>query len=134
MILLLRTGPAAEIRQLGQRHVHAERAGAGLEPREAPMQIRLHRAGRNEIAEQQLRGNVGSHRPSGDALAGREAHPASFAAFDDQRGDRRICADDGTARLRGTRHGLTIAPMPPTAWPHTPGLPLTSPKQWCSST
>src|SRR5437868_2092924 len=26
-----------------------------------------------------------------------------------------------------------IAPMPPIAWPQTPFLPFTSPKQWCSS-
>ena len=31
--------------------------------RETPMQIRLQTAGRHEIAEQQLRGDVGSHRP-----------------------------------------------------------------------
>ena len=27
-----------------------------------------------------------------------------------------------------------IAPMPPTAWPHAPRLPFTSPITWCSST
>ena len=38
----------------------------------------------------------------------------------------RVCAASAMA--------LVMAPMPPTAWPHTPLLPLTSPKQWCSST
>ena len=31
MVLQVRAGPAAEVRQLGQRDVHAERAGAGLD-------------------------------------------------------------------------------------------------------
>ena len=106
MVLQLLARPAPEIRQLGQRDVHAEGAGAGLEAREAPMEIGVDGALGHEVAEQQLRGHVGRHRARGDALAGGEANAARPAAFDDQRGDRRLGADDGTARLRGPRHRL----------------------------
>ena len=60
--------------------------------------------------------------------------PQRPTAFDHQGADRRIRADDGAARLGRPAIACVIAPMPPIAWPHTPGLPLTSPKQWCSST
>ena len=90
---------------------------------------------RHEVAEQQLRPDVGGDRAREDFLAagqhdaGRHAvgghdllHLGAGAYLD----AARFAAADAMARV--------MAPMPPMAWPQAPRLPFTSPKQWCSST
>ena len=57
-------GQAGKIRQLGERHVHAERAGAGAPVRNAPQEIRRQRRRVDEPREEQLWIEVGDDEPA----------------------------------------------------------------------
>ena len=69
VVLRRLAGAAEEVRQLRQRHVHAEGARAGLDAGEAATQLGLDGAFRHQIAEQQLGGDVGRDGAGRDALA-----------------------------------------------------------------
>ncbi len=59
VILLGLAGAAGEIRQLGQRHVHAEDPGARFQAGEALAQVRLDSAVRQQVAEQKFWCDIG---------------------------------------------------------------------------
>ena len=81
-------------------------------------------------------GDVGGDRARRDVLARRE-HDArapcrrSSAAARTRASVRIVRA---ARSRRSAPCACVMAPMPPSAWPQTPRLPFTSPKQWCSST
>ena len=135
MVLLLLARPADEVRQLRQRHVHAERARAGLDTREAAVQVaarwHLRAPGRGTAIW------VRRWPPRRAPRCARRTAAARRSPCRLRRSGRRPPA---LVRMRAPRASAAraiacvMAPMPPSAWPHTPDLPFTSPKQWCSST
>ena len=102
--------PAGEVRQLRQRHVHAEDGGARFQADEAAAQLRVDGALGHQVAEQQLGRHIGGHGARPDALARMQLHAGGPATFDEQRSHRRAGADDSAARLGRPRHGLGDGP------------------------
>ena len=128
-VMVARARQRGKIRQLRQRDVHAEGAGAGF-PR---FHARRHRAGGTASG-----GTKVWNRRCGSTLAmtarARIAVPSSSTT---PVARPRSTMTSRTAAPTSMRTpcapaalaiACVIAPMPPMAWPHTPRLPFTSPK------
>ncbi len=99
-------GQAGEARQLAQRHIHPEGAGAGAVAADPLAKIRRLDLGRDEGFEQELGMKVRDHGPRGQGLAGGGDHPRGPAVLRQDLGHRLADADFHAKPPAGGGHGL----------------------------
>ena len=97
---------AGEIRQLRQRDVHAERAGAAAPFRDALRECGGQRRAVDQRAVEQLRIEIGDDRARADRLALLRHDADRAALLDDDLAHGRIDANLHAVRGRGLRHRL----------------------------
>ena len=125
-----RPGRAVNDRQLRQRDIHAEGAGAAAPVAACGRRNRLGSApARNQSRVEQLRIDVRDDDARADRVAVVEDDAGGAVALDDHLAHRRRRSRSRRrARAAARAIACVIAPMPPMAWPQRPFLPFTSPK------
>ena len=129
MRLRARAGQAGEIRQLGQRDVHAERARAAAIAVDARAEVGVGTcSGATSRSNSSFGLTLATTRARAIVSPLVEHDARGAARLDDHRAHRaRRCGSSTPRAAHSAAIACVIAPMPPIAWPHCPRLPFTSP-------
>ena len=118
---------SGEFRQFRERHVHAERGRTDAQALDARAESAGRSASASSLRNSGFGPDIRRDRAGLDDAAVLQFDSRGASARRDDARHRRVGFERDPERRASVAMACVMAPMPPTACPHTPGLPFTSP-------